>query len=241
MEENIRRIPVPAWITIDPESPAGYGKASSVENSPYFKAPDFYSMESNGRGLTIISGYPTYQQTKCYSCGPSAVLTILWHFGITSYDEMQLVELCGTLTKLNERDEGGTPTAGICAFFKSLGWNVESSFYAAKKNQIIFEKASDFRDYAVDKLRSGIPIMVENICLGAHWRVIIGYDTMGTDDTADDVLIFMDSADVRDHCQDGYAVENMEEFFDTWHDAGALPADQRIQQYIAAWPKNKKS
>jgi len=78
--------------------------------------------------------------------------------------------------------------------------------------------------------------MVENICLGAHWRVIIGYDTMGTEPTADDVLIFMDSSDVRDHCQDGYSVGNMEEFFDTWRDAGALPQDQRIQQYVAAWP-----
>ena len=45
--------------------------------------------------------------------------------------------------------------------------------------------------------------------------------------------------DTRDHCHDGYAVENAEEFFDTWRDYCALPADQNIQQFIAAWPKDR--
>ena len=70
--------------------------------------------------------------------------------------------------------------------------------------------------------------------------VIIGYDTMGTETTADDVLIFMDSDDVCDHCQDGYAVASAEEFFHTWRDIGALPLDQRIQQYLIAYPPDFK-
>ena len=44
--------------------------------------------------------------------------------------------------------------------------------------------------------------------------MLIGYDTMGTETVADDVLIFMDSSDTRDHCHDGYAVENAEELND---------------------------
>ena len=98
---------MPEWIEIDPESAAAGGPLSSFAPSPYFAAPDFYSMRSNDKGLTIIGEYPTYQQTKGYSCGPSAVLTILWHFGVTHYDEDTLVKLCGTLTKPNERGEGG--------------------------------------------------------------------------------------------------------------------------------------
>lgn len=236
MTERVRNIPIPKGITIEPDSAAGCGRLSCVKDSPYFKAPDFYSLQSNDKGLSIISRYPTYQQTKSYSCGPCAALSVLWHFGVTSYDETALVKLCGTLTEPNERREGGTPTSGLCGFFKSIGWHVESSFYAPEKNQTIFKTPREFKDYVIEKLRRGIPVMVENICLGAHWRVIIGYDTMGTEPTADDVLIFMDSSDVRDHCQDGYSVGNMEEFFDTWRDAGALPQDQRIQQYVAAWP-----
>lgn len=230
---------MPEWIEIDPESAAAVGPLSSFAPSPYFAAPDFYSMRSNDKGLTIIGEYPTYQQTKGYSCGPSAVLTILWHFGVTHYDEDTLVKLCGTLTKPNERGEGGTPTSGICRFFESIGWNVESSLYAPVRNSVIFDSPASFRAYALEKLRAGIPIMVENICMGAHWRVLIGYDTMGTETVADDVLIFMDSSDTRDHCHDGYAVENAEEFFDTWRDYCALPADQKIQQFIAAWPKER--
>ncbi|MDO5114494.1 MAG: papain-like cysteine protease family protein [Synergistaceae bacterium] len=236
MKERIRQIPTPEGISIEADSAAALVGRCSVSESPYFKAPDFYSMRSDEKGLTIISEYPTYQQTKGYSCGPCCVLSVLWHFGVTEYDEMRLVELCGTITEPNERKEGGTHTRGICEFFRSIGWNVESSFYAPEKNQIIFKNPAEFRDYLLEKLRAGIPVMVENICLGAHWRAIIGYDTMGTEDTADDVLIFMDSADVRDHCQDGYTVGNMEEFFDTWRDFCALPVDQRVQQYVAAWP-----
>ena len=212
---------MPEWIEIDPESAAAVGPLSSFAPSPYFAAPDFYSMRSNDKGLTIIGEYPTYQQTKGYSCGPSAVLTILWHFGVTHYDEDTLVKLCGTLTKPNERGEGGTPTSGICRFFESIGWNVESSLYAPVRwnvesslyapvrNSVIFDSPASFRGYALEKLRAGIPIMVENICMGAHWRVLIGYDTMGTETVADDVLIFMDSSDTRDHCHDGYAVEHL--------------------------------
>ena len=106
---------------------------------------------------------------------------------------------------------------------KAIGWNVESSLYAPVRNSVIFDSPARFRTYALEKLRAGIPIMVENICMGAHWRVLIGYDTMGTETVADDVLIFMDSSDTRDHCHDGYAVENAEEFFDTWRDYCALP------------------
>ena len=40
------------------------------------------------------------------------------------------------------------------------------------------------------ELKAGHPIMVENVFMGGHWRVIIGYDTMGTQTIADDVLIF---------------------------------------------------
>ena len=47
------------------------------------------------------------------------------------------------------------------------------------------------------------------------------------------------SHDASLNCHDGYAVENAEEFFDTWRDYCALPADQKIQQFIAAWPKDR--
>ena len=52
---------MPEWIEIDPESAAAVGPLSSFAPSPYFAAPDFYSMRNNDKGLTIIGEYPTYQ------------------------------------------------------------------------------------------------------------------------------------------------------------------------------------
>ena len=84
-------------------------------------------MKSNDKGLTMLTNYPTYQQTTCYSCGPAAALTVLWYFGVTCYDEPELMRRMGTSGVPNERGEGGTCTAGICRFFEEIGWKVCSS------------------------------------------------------------------------------------------------------------------
>ena len=91
MQKRVRRVPRPDYIIPHPESGAAYEGVADVKNSPYFKAPDFFTMESNDRGLTILTNYPTYQQTACYSCGPAAALTVLWYFGVTDYDEPELM------------------------------------------------------------------------------------------------------------------------------------------------------
>ena len=41
---------------------------------------------------------------------------------------------------------------------------------------------------------------------GGHWQTIIGYDTMGTEETNDDVFLVADSYDTTDHNQDGYGI-----------------------------------
>lgn len=46
---------------------------------------------------------------------------------------------------------------------------------------------------------------MESVEWGGHWMVLIGYDDMGTDDIMlDDILVFADSYDTSDQCQDGY-------------------------------------
>ena len=47
---------------------------------------------------------------------------------------------------------------------------------------------------------------------GGHWQVIIGYDTMGTETTQDDVIIVADPYDTTDHNQDGYGIYSAERF-----------------------------
>ena len=61
-------------------------------------------------------------------------------------------------------------------------------------------------------LAEGKPVMFCWNDWGGHWQVIIGYDTMGTETTQDDVIIVADPYDTTDHNQDGYGVYGAERF-----------------------------
>lgn len=67
-------------------------------------------------------------------------------------------------------------------------------------------------DYIRDTLAAGTPTLVGWNDWGGHWQVIIGYDTMGTETTQDDVIIVADPYDTTDHNQDGYGVYGAERF-----------------------------
>ena len=197
-------------------------------NSPYFTMPDVFEMKSN-ENLTILSHYPTFQQTTEYSCGPAAALTVLEYYGKKGITEEELIE------KMGASFETGTSVKGIANYFRNLGWSV-------KTNLDEWQSLEDYEPFAAfvqEQLKSGHPIMVENVFMGGHWRVIIGYDTMGTKTTADDVLIFADTYDTADHNQDGYSIENGENFFWSWFDHQILPEDERKQPFVLAYPKEK--
>ena len=129
----------------------------------------------------------------------------------------------------------GTNTANIVAFFKNIGWQVETGL-ASKP----MESYMAFKDFVIRNLRQQRPVMVENIDWGGHWRVIIGYDDMGTESSLDDVLIMADPYDTCDHLQDGYVINNGEKFFSMWFDHNVLPEDQRSQPWVVAYPAKQK-
>ena len=68
-------------------------------------------------------------------------------------------------------------------------------------------------EFIQETLAKNTPIMVGWNDWGGHWQTIIGYDTMGTETTQDDVIIMADSYDTTDHCQDGYGIPGAERFF----------------------------
>lgn len=118
-------------------------------------------------------------------------------------------------------------------YFKKKGWQVTSSADKDKTPQ----NTQEFKAFVVEHLKRNVPIMVENVDWGGHWRVIIGYDTMGTDDiTSSDVLIMADPYDTADHLQDGYVVVPAEKFFYMWFDSHLFAAGDRKQQWLAAEP-----
>ena len=197
------------------------------DDSIYFAHPNFYEMTSDGDRV-ILTHYATYQQTTLYTCGPACALTILNYLGEKSFDEMTLAK------EMKTSGTRGTLPANIVKFFKKIGWEVDSRLTNAP-----FDNYEDFRDFVLKNLRQGHPVMVENVELAGHWRVIIGYDGMKTETTFDDVLIFMDPYDIGDHKQDGYSVGSVARFCEMWFDNN-LPRNQRLQSWIVAYPKNPR-
>lgn len=199
----------------------------------YFLLQDFYNMHSDST-RTIIPQFATFQQKTDYTCGVAVARMVLKHYGIDKYSEDDIIRLMKIKAppKMNiKKGIYGTNTRQLVEFFKSINFKVESSL---DKTAPKFSSPTDFRDWVIGNLKSNNPIMVEWIDWGGHWQILIGYDTMGTQTTANDVLIFADPFDNSDHCQDGYYIFGCERFFEMWFDAKYLPEGENTQQWVIA-------
>ena len=225
---------------------SSFANSGDHEDSPYFTQLDVYNLKSTDT-LTMISEFNTYQQTTEVTCGPASALMVLNHFGETNYDELQISELMNCHKDLNgnnsdepgvanEKGEIGTSTDSMVSFFEEIGWDVTSSLTEAHEDGYTFYDYNDFKDFVINNLNNNTPIMVEWIDWGGHWSNIIGYDTMGTESLADDVLILADPYDTSDHVQDGYKIYPAPRFFYMWLDKNMLPEEQSVQQWLIAKP-----
>lgn len=184
--------------------------ADSVERlgdhkeSPYFKSNDYYNMESTGT-LTILSKFRTQQQTSEWSCGVSSGMMVMdWYDALGGHNEESLGAF-----RSNGLTPQGTSLRQLIQVFEGLGgFNLYSTFDCVDNVNEVFTL-----EFIRDTLKKGTPIMIGWNDWGGHWQVIIGYDTMGTETTQDDVIIVADSYDTTDHNQDGYGVYPAERFY----------------------------
>ena len=197
--------------------------------NPYFKAFDFYDMKSAGT-LTLLPKFKTYQQSTEYTCGPASAVMVANYFG-KSLHEMEFAKKIGT------QEDCGTNTQQMVDGFKSMGWTVASSL---DKNTDGTAKVEPSLTMLQNNLKKGIPTMVEWIDWGGHWQVVIGYDTMGTETEADDVVIMADPYDTSDQMQDGYYLYPAERFFYMWFDAHLFPEEMQNNQWLTAVPADFK-
>ena len=65
----------------------------------------------------------------------------------------------------------------------------------------------------------------------------MGYDSMGTAHTGDDVLFMADPFDTSDHLQDGYNILSAERFFYMWFDHQLFKKADQNKQWLIAKPK----
>ena len=212
-------------VVITDGNVARFDITNDVNASPYFTQNDFYNMASNEH-LTLLPKFTTYQQVTMYTCGPVVANMVVDHFlGKPLHSELEAAKLM----KCNRYN--GTTTKGLRGYFKDLGWNATSSADTDSPKTY-----TEFLNFVQGHLNANTPIMVENVEWGGHWRIIIGYDTMSTANTGDDVLILADPFDKADHLQDGYTVVPAEKFFYMWFDAIRFAKGANWKQWVVAKP-----
>ncbi len=211
---------------VSEDNPAAINGKYDIKDSPYFAHPNIYNFKSNDH-LTILEHYPTLQQATGYTCGPTAANTVVKYYkGEILHDDNEVARIMGTSKTV------GTDTKGMVKYFDKIGWEVHSS--AKDKTPETYE---DFLVFVKKNLDNNTPIIVENIDWGGHWRVIFGYDTMGTQNTGDDVLLMADPYDTSDHVQDGYNIVSAERFFYMWFDHQLFKKGEQNRQWLTAKPK----
>ena len=213
--------------------PASVQGQSDVKDSPYFKKVDVYNMKSGG-SLLLLEKYKTHQQHTEYTCGPAAALTVVQHFlGKAPDSEMEMAKIMGT-HPAGVKDPG-TNTRGMSRYFEQKGWKVKNALKDGSPET--YEKFLEFVD---DNLKRGIPIIVENVDWGGHWRVIIGLDTLGDKNEMNDVLILADPYDTTDHAQDGYNIVSASRFYYMWFDSHLFREKEKERQWLTAVPPEYK-
>jgi len=165
-------------------------------------------------GVTLLD-VDSYQQTTEYTCGPSAVITLLKYYGKQG-DEMKIAGEMGTSTTCGTTPAQMSDWLGNNGF--SASWNENGTIEMLREN-----------------LSNQIPTLVEWSDWGGHWVLVIGYDTRNTENLDDDVIIFADPYDRHDDNLDGIDWFNAGRFYYMWYDA--LLFGQILRRiYITATP-----
>ena len=195
-------------------------------DSRYYSHIDFYDEEPT-ESLHILPHFSTYQQTTEYSCGNASALMVLNYFGNHDYNELQLADIMET------HPTKGTTVEAAAAFFESIGYEVE--FHADTEK--MFTAIETAEAFLIDKIDSGIPVMVSWVDWQGHWQTVIGIDEMNTESPWDDVIIFADSYDVTDHYQDGYYIYPLGRFLGMWREGPCVEKAVPYEQpFVAAHP-----
>lgn len=194
----------------------------NVEKSPYFVKLDFYN-NAPTKSCLLLKNFKTRQQETPFSCGAACALMV-----INYLDPSNKVTEADLISGMGTNRFNGTRPSSMERYFVQKGWIVESSL---KDRSPATEM--EFKGFVIDHLSRNMPIIVENVDWGGHYRVIIGYDDMGTATVGDDVLILADPYDYTDHAQDGYAVISANKFFYMWFDAKLYSGKEKDKVWIA--------
>lgn len=199
----------------------------------YFYHYDFFDLKNKPESLTLIDKFKTFQQKTEYTCGPACAKMVLKYYG-EDFSEEELSVICKT-----EGYPYGTKLTDLVNCFTKLGYHTKSSIdYKKDSSGKYFSDYKSFKNFVLSNLKNKIPVIVENIDYGGHYKVIIGIDIK--ENYCDDIIIFADPYDKNDGKTDGYNYFYAERFYNMWFDEHCLEDNLKIQPFIAVYGKNSK-
>ena len=211
--------------SIEINSAADINGSLNINHSSYYPVLNFYDQsEKISKTLQILPKFKTYQQSTMVTCGPASAFMALRYFGINNISEHDLA-------KSAHSSDTGTETIPLGKAVQELAGNQVEVSWKEGNNDISFE---EFTKMVTDctNPKTNCVLLLENIQWGGHWTTLIGYDNMGTNTTADDVLVLADPFDTSDHYQDGYYVVSFEKFYKMWIDSFYLDKEHNKKQYV---------
>lgn len=214
--------------------PEKNGETDSL-NSIYYSFVDYYNMQ-NSQTRLILSNYKAFQQTMASSCGICSTLSVLNYYDVdvTKYDELWLTEKYCEVNDKETIKNVGVGSSGLKKLVAVLGFNSQSASYSkanyVDENSMIFSTYETFTKWVTENLQKGTPMPISWRPMNGHWEVIIGYDTMGTENPYDDVIVLADSHDTYDHYQDGYNTLPAYQFYRQWYN-GSFTYNQQYNVF----------
>lgn len=199
-----------------------YNPDTTLPEPRYYTGIDFDTLKSNDH-LTVIPLKSFRQQVTNYSCGAVAAMTVLSYYkrpaNNTDDEEIRIAhEIYPDVS-----DKTGVNPAQLASWFNRNSWNATWN-------------TGGSRQMLLDNLKAGVPTIVEWIDWGGHWVVVVGYDTRGTENIWDDVILFADSVDCHDDRVDGITYANYGQFDAMWFDAHYFPENMSNRAYVVAVP-----
>ncbi len=236
--------------------PAGWARTDfDVDQSPYYSFKDYYDYENSANStLTMVENFKTVQQATEWTCGCTSSLMVMEYFnrngtsGETKETEIDISN------RRQDGDVGATTLKGMNQIFDKDAMDTAghgSDWVSFDRNDLSDPDGewSEIKGHALQGgkadgglipylLENQIPIMIGSDEWGGHWQVIVGYDSMGTDQTQDDVLILADPYDTTDHNFDGYVVKGFERLVYGWGSAFDEADGNGNNDFIVAFPKD---
>jgi hypothetical protein len=157
---------------------------------------------------TMHTNFAPYQQTMKDTSGIAGAVAVLNHWGedITTLNEKALVEKYQTLNNTTVYGRG-TSASGLANLFNDLGYETTVGGFEDTGTNDRQANTRMFKEWLIPTMEVGGMVFVRwQDNMDNRWKVIVGYDDVGSPDYyTDDIIIFADPYDGFDHRQDGYS------------------------------------